>query len=414
MTAESNNAGSQLLLNERLDFPAEPTTVVPTLSDSAINEKYVKGEVRIVTEQARYPINTIASIVENPAYRLSPEYQRRHRWSPDRQSRLIESLIINVPIPPIFLYEFDYSQYEVMDGLQRLTAIHDFYRDAFPLEGLTEWPELNGRTYSTLPGKVREGIDRRYLSSVILLKETAQNAADALRLKQLVFERINSGGVRLSPQESRNAVFDGPLNQVCIALSREPALCRLWGIPEPSESERKGGSPTDERVQDEAFRTMYDVELVLRFFAYRQKHRLHQSGESLSLYLDRFLSAGNHLPSDTIESLGGLFKQTIAFAESLLGERAFYLYRKRTRGGTDHWAWLERPTTTAYDPLMFVLSDQTLDRPNLLRNASQIRESLPDFYTKNYEVFEGRNVNPSALIAREDAYREFLNRVAAR
>ena len=79
---------------------------------------------------------------------------------------------MNVPIPPIFLYEDRYSHYEVMDGLQRLTAIFEFYTGCTCLEGLDQWPELNKRRYSQLPDQVRRGIDRRYLSSIILLQET--------------------------------------------------------------------------------------------------------------------------------------------------------------------------------------------------------------------------------------------------
>ena len=72
------------------------------VSDSAINEKYISGEVRIVTEQARYPLDTIKSMVESNKYELMPAFQRRHRWDNDKKSRLIESFIMNVPIPPIF------------------------------------------------------------------------------------------------------------------------------------------------------------------------------------------------------------------------------------------------------------------------------------------------------------------------
>lgn len=259
------NDENDLLPNERLEFNVDGTQKLGSVPDSVINEKYIKGEIRIVTEQARYPMNTIASMVEEKGYRLSPEYQRRHRWSVEKQSRLIESLIMNVPVPPIFLYEYEYSKYEVMDGLQRLTALHDFYRDGISLEGLEQWPELNGRTYSKLPEKIREGIDRRYLSSVILLKETAKSEEEALRLKQLVFERINSGGVKLEPQETRNAILDGLMNQMCVELSRNGALCRLWGIPEPEEEERNGGPPSEARINNEDYRKMSDVELVLRF-----------------------------------------------------------------------------------------------------------------------------------------------------
>lgn len=115
-----------LIENEAISFDVQEVQE-PVSSPELINEKYNDGEIRIVTEQARYPLDTISEkIVHNPKYQLNPEFQRRHRWSVEKQSLLIESLIINVPIPPIFLYEFEFSQYEVMDGLQRLTAISSF------------------------------------------------------------------------------------------------------------------------------------------------------------------------------------------------------------------------------------------------------------------------------------------------
>lgn len=399
-----------LLEGEELAFTVvAPTANTPT-PDDVINEKYVRGEIRIVTEQARYPLSTVPSLVDSSAYRLSPEYQRRHRWSKEQRSRLVESLIMNVPIPPIFLYEYDYSKYEVMDGLQRLTTIRSFYQDEFELIGLTQWPELNGRNYTALPEKIREGIDRRYLSSVILLKETAKNEEDALRLKQLVFERINSGGAKLTPQETRNAIFDGPLNRLCIRLSKNASLCRLWGIPEPDEAELEGGLASAERQQSEDFRRMEDVELVLRFFAFRQKHKLHKSTVPLSVYLDSYLRYGNAFSAETLAALEHTFVATIELIETVFGEGAFWLLRQR-RGA---WSWLERPTTTAYDALMSVVSSH-LDEANQIRaNAAVLKRDLEDFYKDNYNTFEGRNVNPSALVAREAALEAFLSQAIAK
>ena len=110
------------------------------------------------------------------------------------------------------------------------------------LEGLEQWPELIGRTYSRLPEQIRRGVDRRYISSIILLHETARNQKEAKRLKQLVFERINSGGVILEPQESRNAIYNGPFNQICVELARNPYFCKAWKIPEhPTIEEMKNG-----------------------------------------------------------------------------------------------------------------------------------------------------------------------------
>ena len=375
------------------------------VSDSVINEKYVRGDIRIVTEQARYPLSSVPGIVQSDSYRLSPEYQRRHRWSRERKSRLIESLIMNVPIPPIFLYEYDYSKYEVMDGLQRLTAINDFYSNAFELQGLVQWSELNGRKYENLPEKVREGVDRRYLSSVILLKETAKTPEDALRLKQMVFERINSGGERLTPQESRNAIFDGPMNKLCLQLSRNELLCKLWGIPGPADNEDANGYPTQDRAEHESFRRMEDVELVLRFFAYRQKSELHR-GTSLSDYLDFYLREANYFSAELLAQLELTFQRTIKLADDIFGDQAFWLWRQRRKDG--RWSWLERPTNVVYDSMMAVLAQHLDDGEVLKRKASEIRDALPSFYQERYEAFEGRNVNPSALVLREKAFDEFL------
>lgn len=391
-----------LLDGEALSFEAQaPATLNPT-PDEVINEKYVRGEIRIVTEQARYPLNTIAQIAESPAYRLSPEYQRRHRWTVEQQSRLIESLIMNVPIPPIFLYEYDFSKYEVMDGLQRLTAIRGFYRNEYALAGLVQWQELNGRTYAALPEKVREGIDRRYLSSVILLKETAKNENDALLLKQMVFERINSGGAMLEGQETRNAIFNGPLNQLIIKLSKNASLCRLWGIPLPDETELSGGDPSEERRKSDVFRKMEDVELVLRFFAFRQKATLHKGGP-LSTYLDKFLQYGNNLPKSTLQGFADLFHDTVKLVEDVWGERAFWLYRERK-----NWYWRESPTTVVYDALMAVASRNLASATQMREKADAFRANIEDFYKSHYEIFEGRNVNPSALVAREAAFEQFI------
>ncbi|XWK88512.1 MAG: DUF262 domain-containing protein [Phormidium sp.] len=78
---------------------------------------------------------------------LQPFYQRRLRWDEKKQSRLIESFLINIPVPPIILFEKEYNFYEVMDGQQRITAIRDFYENKLRLTGLELWSELNGRTY---------------------------------------------------------------------------------------------------------------------------------------------------------------------------------------------------------------------------------------------------------------------------
>jgi hypothetical protein len=387
-----------LLPGEELDFGEGALLKATTLSDKELNERYSAGAVRIVTEQARYPLPQIPQMVASDDYKLDPEFQRRHRWDDEKKSRLIESFIMNVPIPPVFLYEVGYAKYEVMDGLQRLTAISDFYSDRLVLRGLEEWPELNGRTYKSLPDAVRRGVDRRYLSSVVLLQETASSQIEAQRLKQLVFERINSGGVSLSNQESRNAIFDGPMNRLCLRLSRRDSLCRTWGIPGPTEEEAAGGDINPAARQSDLFSQMMDVELVLRFFAYRQRLE-HQEG-ALKDFLDSYLQKANLLDKRVLSQLEVVFAETIDLAYELFEEEAFYLWRKRVSG----WGWYKRATTSVYDPMMYALSGFRSARRSLLNRRYDLREATKKMYEAEYSQFEGRYTNRENLKRRNELF----------
>lgn len=397
-----------LLKNEKISpkLLSKPKTI--SESNDFIDQKYIDGEVRIVTEQARYPLPSIVSMLDSGNYELQPEFQRRRRWPMDKKSRLIESLIMNVPIPPIFLYEDRYSHYEVMDGLQRLTTIYDYYKNGFKLEGLEEWPELNGRRYRELPQQVRRGVDRRYLSSIILLQETAKTPQEAQRLKQLVFERINSGGVHLEPQETRNALHDGPLNQLCIDLARNKYLCKLWDIPEPTENEIQNDIPSEELLRTETYQKMDDVELVLRFFAYRQILDYDEK-YSLREYLDHFLRQGNNFDEELLGKYRALYTRTMSLVYRLFGPGAFWLYRKRN-GKTVNWFWLKRPTKVLYDPITFVVSQNLEHQDALLSNAHQLRAALPEFYMENYQKFEGRSTNKSNIVERNELFEELIAR----
>jgi hypothetical protein len=167
-------------------------------SDEEINSKYGSRELRIVTESNREQLPNFVEALKRPGWmKLRPSYQRRPRWDRERQSKLIESFIMNIPVPPLFVYESDLAKYEVMDGQQRITAILEFYTNRYPLEGIQQWPELNGRIYNTLPSEIRKGLDRRSISYIVLLKESASTTEEEASLRQQVFERLNTGGVQL-------------------------------------------------------------------------------------------------------------------------------------------------------------------------------------------------------------------------
>ncbi|UNK05077.2 DUF262 domain-containing protein [Psychrobacter raelei] len=357
---------------------------VTDMTEEEINAKYKRGEIRIVTEQARYPVKSIKAMLDSGDYKLNPEYQRRKRWDNGRKSRLIESFIMNVPLPPVFLYEYDYSKYEVMDGLQRLTTVYDYYSGNFALENLGYWKELEGKKYDELPIEVQKGIDRRYISSIVLLEETAKTPEEAEELKQIVFERLNSGGEKLTPQETRNALYNGRFNQLCIKLSQNEKFRTMWQIPLESDGE-------EELLTSEAYRKMDDVELVLRFFAYRFIDDLTGTVED---FLDEYLKQANSFPEATIKALESLFNDVVDTVYRIFGDEAFFspVYERR----------VTKPQKAIYDPLMQSVAKHIELKDKLLLSADRIENSKYNQPTvlDGERLFYGRNTSPSVIKAR--------------
>ena len=381
--------------HETVIIKKDPTDLGRILSDEEINKKYSSGEIRIVTEQGRYPLSTIVSMVKGKQYILNPEYQRRHRWSKERKSRLIESFIMNVPIPPVFLYESDYAMYEVMDGLQRITTIYEFYEDKFPLQGLEYWKDLEGRHYSELPTTVRQGIDRRYLSSVILLKETARDDEMAAFMKKLVFERLNSGGIKLEYQESRNALYLGPFNTLTVGLARNEFFCKIMGIPYQAKETPAFISRLD---ANPLYSTMKDVEFVVRFFAMR--HLDKWENDTLNRFLDKFTAAANLLDPTVLKSFSSLFADTISFAFDLFGKDAFRIWKQGNDGKLIQRD--KRPHSVIYDPLMQVLSQRINNKEYYIQRKRLIQKEMKGLFEKHAILSEGRKSSKSDIIQRID------------
>ncbi len=374
-----------------------------------INAKYESGNSRVVTEIGSYKVALIKDVFSQSNYNLHPEYQRRITWDRKKRSKLIESLIINIPIPPIFLYEYDYDKYEVMDGLQRLTAIMDFYNNEYKLSGLEEWKELEGKKYKDLPEKIKEGIDRRQLQVITLLKETASTLDRADKIKRLLFERLNTGGVKLMPQEVRNAIFNGPGNDLCLKLSNNSNFKKLWDIPvvtAQSDSDfldEEQYEFDDEKIKKKLerhalYKRMYDVELVLRFFAMRYVNDFEYA---LADFLDDNLIVLNKYTSEQLTTLENLFNSAIDKAYKLFGDKAFRLYID------GKWS---APTRMIYDPLMVVLAqtDLELNNTNQPNNIALLEKFYEKHITVDNNAFDGKHQSKENIKARMALFKEFL------
>lgn len=215
-------------------------------------------ERTVKTQTVEYDLETLAKRIDRKSIKLDPDYQRRHRWTRETSSRLIESLILNIPIPVVFISQDvdvddevsdEGSRYTVIDGQQRLTAIHDFLRNRFPLEGLETLPELNGVYYKSLPSFLIRRLEERTVRCMRI-----DSTVDA-QIKFDIFERLNTGSVKLEAQELRNATARGPFNDLIKELAKTSYFRDLIQV----DTHRPEESPKVQKMED--------AELVLRFFA---------------------------------------------------------------------------------------------------------------------------------------------------
>lgn len=404
----------ELLDFEKENFEGKENKKV-MLSEEEINEKYEIGEARIVTEQGAIKLPLVKDVFTNGKYDRKPIYQRRITWDNKKRSRLIESFIINIPVPPIFIYEVEYGKYEVMDGLQRISAIMDFYDNEYALEGLTEWPELNTKKYSELPKKIKEGIDRRQISVVSLLKESAKSQEQEQRMKRMVFERLNTGGVKLEDQEIRNALYNGEFNKLCKELSTNTTFRKLWGIPVSVDEDNNTKElyqldtvdsldVADELALNNLYMRMYDVELVLRFFAMR--HINEYSGQ-LSDFLDKCMIFGNTIleeNSDRGDVLKELFINTIEIANKMFGDKAFCQYKEIR----NQFKW-SKPQKMIYDSLMLALTKYDINSvPN---NNKLITQYMEKAYKQNEEMFNGKKQSKTDILNRADFFEKIVQNI---
>jgi hypothetical protein len=340
-------------------------------------EKYAKSQLRVVRESKDYQLDYLRHALrpDKELIDTDPGYQRRLRWGNKKRSLLIESLLMNIPIPSIFLFETDYNQYEVIDGRQRLETINAFLSNDFSLTGLEYWPELNRQRFDDLPTVLQRGLLRRSISAVVLLAETNVVSDDGLDVRRVLFDRLNTGGLRLNPQELRNALYPGPLNALLISLARTDEFTKIWDIPKyhPDENEK----PSTELLKNPLYGSLADAELVLRFFALRDAVRNHRSG-SLRKILDRYMAENSSLDSQTLLSMRNEFVSLLTRLTTTFNGLPFRLPKTR------------RASRPMYDAMMIALSE----KPALAieNHSTAIRARLDSaLKDKNeYEILIGR------------------------
>lgn len=228
---------------------------------------------------------------------IIPPYQRKFVWKPKQASELIESFLMGLPVPQIFLYENDEGVLEVIDGQQRLLTVHFFFRGyfeeispkdlqkVFRLNGLSQRSDYNGKTYSQLASSDQRKLKNKTLRVIFIKQLRPSGEGDAVFH---IFKRLNTGGTLLKAQEIRNAVYRGPIVDSLRELNSEQHWQEILGLSNPDRSQK-------------------DVELILRLFALFENWENYKS--PMSEYLNKVQKTNRDFSSEKAVRFKSAFNQ---------------------------------------------------------------------------------------------------------
>jgi hypothetical protein len=365
-------------------LPVEIPVLTEGASDQEIEDFFRKGRLTVQKEENKIFLAYVVDFIRTRQWgELRPEYQRRLLWDQKKKSRLIESFLMNVPVPPIFLYERNIGDFEVMDGQQRLNAIIEFFDGKLELEGLEVWKALNGRTFGNLPPLVKKGLERATMSTITLTPEDDETNPYAQALRSQVFDRLNTGGEKLNAQELRNALYGGPFNEQLIKLAGLPKFTEAWRIPSHKEHTLSDGTADPVLRNHSLYKRMLDVEIVLRFFAFQDPEKI--SG-SVRKMLDDTSRDGAKLTKALADKKALEFRETLDLAHEVFGDQLFRLSPKEADGKTN-------PSRPLYDAVMVAFFLMRHEKSDIQNSANEIRHrvfSLTKQGNPKYETLVGR------------------------
>jgi hypothetical protein len=271
------------------------------------------GEVR--TDAFDLSYGEIINLKRSDEIKIDPDYQRLFRWSDQQKSRLVESVLLRLPIPPIFFIENEDGRYELIDGLQRVSSMIQFIDseivDKAPLilDGCDIVSELNGLTFGSLPLTLRLQLKRSSVRALIIKRQSK----DFLRYE--MFKRLNTGGSELSEQEIRNCsarIFGEKgveFYEFLVSLSQTASFYALTETLAEADQEKRGRE-----------------ELVLRFFAARDGVKFYHGNvaEWLNSYMEAVLLKQE--PFD-YASKAAVFRRVFDAVGRVAGDGAFCKYK---------------------------------------------------------------------------------------
>ena len=241
-----------------------------------------------------------------------PELQRKYVWTKLEASRFIDSILLGLPVPSIFLAKTENSKFLIVDGYQRIMTIHDYLR-GMPFSDETNvfklsdnnviYPQWRGKSYNELSDSQKRSIRTYTIHAIVFEQKYPRNDTGMYQ----IFERINTGGRTLKPQEIRNCIYHGSFNDLLMNLNKEEKWRQIVGIKEDSR--------------------MSDVELILRFFAFNDlsnRQEYSQGQINLVKYLNDYMSDCSNIASDELLNKRKQFVDVINYLQHSIGPEVFH------------------------------------------------------------------------------------------
>lgn len=307
------------------------------LVDDNVEDESTLFKYSITSYGADYPIDGLVSRLASGAIFI-PKFQRGYVWNLPQASRFIESLLLGLPVPGIFLSkESESNRMLVIDGQQRLKTLQFFYKGIFnngkefKLAGVQE--QFENLTYEKLEPEIKIALNDYVIHATIIKQDEPSNDESSV---YYIFERLNSGGVPLQPQEIRACIYHGDFNDLLEILSTNPDFRNIYGKPSAR---------------------LKDRELILRFISFHYEFEGYK--KPLKGFLNEFMGKNRNLKYYAGDQIKYLFDQTIKIFNDNIGSSAFRL------GG--------RLNAALFDSVMVGLSRRLtygqINSPELIKDA---------------------------------------------
>ncbi len=265
--------------------------------DAAIENPFDPSKIKVRT--IPFLVDQLVERIKHAEIDLAPEFQRmRGIWKPVNKSRLIESLLLRIPIPVFYVAADTDDNWEVVDGVQRMSTLYDYITDEFKLTGLEYRVEFNGKRFGQLPRVMQ----RRIRETQLVVNVIEPGTPPEVMFN--IFSRINTGGMKLNAQEIRHALHPGPVRNFLKTL----ADCDAFR------------AATNRSVRPDR---MIDRECVLRFLAFHiERWELYKS-RSLDGYLTGIMKRINSMTPGERDLLRADFEKAMLAAQRIFGSKAF-------------------------------------------------------------------------------------------